>query len=115
MKAGDRVRVVGIYRALGATTGSISSTASRTILIANNIMTRHHLTSFQLSQKEKGLVTDLVKQLPPQTLLKLLSRSIAPFIYGHEEIKKGILMMLLGGEEKTLENATHLRGFDSFV
>lgn len=45
-----------------------------------------------------------------RNVLQILSQSIAPSIYGHDEIKYATLMMLLGGQEKTLENGTHLRG-----
>jgi len=42
--------------------------------------------------------------------LKKLAASFAPSIYGHEMVKRGILLLLFGGVEKTLESRTHLRG-----
>ena len=43
-------------------------------------------------------------------LFNVMSASIGPSIQGHADIKKGVLLMLLGGVEKNLENGTHLRG-----
>lgn len=40
-----------------------------------------------------------------------LARSIAPTVYGHEEVKRGILLMLFGGVHKTSPtDGTNLRG-----
>jgi len=39
-----------------------------------------------------------------------MANSIGPSIEGHLNIKKGILLMLIGGREKNLKNGTHLRG-----
>jgi DNA replication licensing factor MCM3 len=39
-----------------------------------------------------------------------MGNSIASTIEGYLQVKKAILLMLLGGAEKNLENGTHLRG-----
>jgi DNA replicative helicase MCM subunit Mcm2 (Cdc46/Mcm family) len=54
----------------------------------------------------------LTSSVSPQITTVVYSQSVAPSIYGHDEIKKGILLLLLSGEEKNLENGTHLRGYD---
>ncbi|KAK1699633.1 MCM2/3/5 family protein [Colletotrichum godetiae] len=112
VKPGDRVQLVGIYRTLGNRNTNHNSALFKTVIIANHILL--------LSSKSGGgvataTITDtdirnINKVAKKKNLLDLLSQSLAPSIYGHAYIKKAILLMLLGGMEKNLENGTHLRG-----
>ena len=43
-------------------------------------------------------------------LCKTLAKSIAPSIFGHEEIKKGILLQMFGGVNKETPEGMKLRG-----
>lgn len=112
VKPGDRIQLVGIYRTLGNRNTNHNSALFKTVILANNVVL--------LSSKSGGgiataVITDtdirnINKIAKKKNLLDLLSQSLAPSIYGHAYIKKAILLMLLGGMEKNLENGTHLRG-----
>ncbi|KAL8966621.1 MAG: hypothetical protein Q9183_003289, partial [Haloplaca sp. 2 TL-2023] len=111
-KPGDRIQLVGTYRSLGNRNAGQGSATFRTLILANNIIL--------LSSKSGGgiahtTITDtdirnINKVSKKKNVFELLSQSLAPSIYGHDHIKKAILLMLLGGMEKNLENGTHLRG-----
>ncbi|KAF4446463.1 minichromosome maintenance protein 3 [Fusarium austroafricanum] len=112
VKPGDRVQLVGIYRTLGNRNTNHNSALFKTMILTNNVVL--------LSSKSGGgvataTITDtdirnINKVAKKKNLLELLSQSLAPSIYGHDYVKKAILLMLLGGTEKNLENGTHLRG-----
>ena len=112
VKPGDRIQLVGIYRSLGNRNAGQGSATFRTLILANNII--------MLSSKSGGgiaqaAITDtdirnINKISKKKNVFDLLSQSLAPSIYGHDHIKKAILLMLLGGMEKNLDNGTHLRG-----
>lgn len=112
VKPGDRVQLVGIFRTLGNRNTNHNSALFKAVILANNIVL---LSSKSGGGVAQATITDtdirnINKVAKKKNLLELLSQSLAPSIYGHDHIKKAILLMLLGGMEKNLENGTHLRG-----
>lgn len=55
-------------------------------------------------------IKNIKKLAKEKELFDILGASIANSIEGYLQVKKAILLMLLGGAEKNLENGTHLRG-----
>jgi DNA replication licensing factor MCM3 len=112
VKPGDRIQLVGIYRSLGNRNAGSGSSTFRTLVLANNVILLSSKSGGGIAQVN---ITDtdirnINKLSKNKRVFELLSQSLAPSIYGHDYIKKAILLMLLGGQEKNLENGTHLRG-----
>jgi DNA replication licensing factor MCM3 len=136
-KPGDRVSIVGVYKALpGKSKGSVSGVfrlvqlwpspelasihlfrkydvvlycyVCRTVLIANNVSLLNKEANAPVYTRE-----DLkrMKEISRRNdTFDLLGNSLAPSIYGHLWIKKAVVLLMLGGVEKNLKNGTHLRG-----
>ena len=120
LKPGDRAQVVGVYKSMAAAfNGQVPSTF-RAVLVANSVRLLLSRSSANNSSNNNKVTSTLsisdndlenIKQVSRRTdIFDLLGRSIAPSIYGHEYIKKAVLLMLLGGVERNLSNGTHLRG-----
>ena len=96
-----------MFKCIGST-GTTNQATFKTILIATNIQS---ITSDIDMPKITGEDIRHIKELSNKpNCLDILANSLAPSIYGHEYIKKALVLQLLGGVEKNLENGTHLRG-----
>jgi DNA replication licensing factor MCM6 len=80
----------------------------------NHISIRSEATGGeQLEEEEEFSIQDLntIQQIQqdPNRYVKM-ARSICPSVYGHDEIRKGILLMLFGGVHKKTKENIKLRG-----
>ena len=110
IKPGDRIQVVGVYRALASSISGQSSTSGlfKTVLLVNNIQVLGRESSrLEFSPEDIREIKSLGKR---SDILNILGRSMAPSIHGHGVIKKALILQLLSGCEKNLANGTHLRG-----
>ena len=107
VKPGDRIQVNGIFKCI-STMSTTTSGNVKTVLIGTNVQ----LLNNDIQQKEfTGEDLKKIKELSKKKdIFEILSNSIAPGIYGHENIKKALILQLLGGNETNLEDGTHLRG-----
>jgi len=102
LKPGDRVHIVGVYRAIPKPSASF-----RSVLLVSHLqlLSRDQVLSFQVSD-----VRHIRELASRPDILSILGRSMSPFIHGHEVAKKALILQLLSGCEKNLPNGTHLRG-----
>ncbi|CAG8755929.1 4227_t:CDS:2, partial [Racocetra fulgida] len=84
-KPGDRIQLAGCYKAIGKPNQATTSATFK------KIVTQEDIKNIKKVSKTKDV-------------FELLARSLAPSIYGHEIIKKAILLMLLGGKEQNLSS-----------
>ena len=88
-KPGDRVQIVGVYRAI-ANSAQNTSGFFKTLVIANNVRgIGKQLSSNQLNEDD---VMNIRRMSRKPDIFELLARSVAPSIYGHNYIKKALLL-----------------------
>ncbi|WP_414837489.1 minichromosome maintenance protein MCM [Candidatus Nanosalina sp. VS9-1] len=69
--------------------------------------TQQEFEQLELSDKEEEEIEEMAKD--PE-IFKKISSSIAPSIYGHDEIKEAIALQLFGGVKKTRDDGVKSRG-----
>lgn len=105
-KAGEYISIVGIYKAVRASSSS-KSKIFQAYLDGNHIeILNKEVEKIELSQEE----IDELKELSELPLIhQRIINSIAPAIYGHRLIKEGVSYLIFGGAEKEFHGTT-IRG-----
>lgn len=123
-KAGDRVRITGIYRVSPVrvnprmrTVKSVFKTFVDVVHVAKVDDKRldADLSTLELEPNDTDNKIEEVRKITPEEeekikataarpdIYELLSRSLAPSVYEMDDVKKGILLQMFGGTNKTFE------------
>ncbi|XP_076058783.1 minichromosome maintenance 7 [Oratosquilla oratoria] len=106
---GDHVSITGVFLPLlrqgfrAMTQGLLSDT----FLEAHRIVKMNKTEDDELGVEE--LTEDEIKQIAEEDFYDKLATSIAPEIYGHEDVKKALLLLLVGGVDRN-PNGMKIRG-----
>uniref|UniRef100_A0A0R3RRE8 DNA replication licensing factor MCM4 n=1 Tax=Elaeophora elaphi TaxID=1147741 RepID=A0A0R3RRE8_9BILA len=106
VQPGDRVAVTGIYRAVPArinprmrNVNSVYRTSIDVLHFRKTDQSRLHQIDdgTHLTDERVSMIMNLAKRAD---IINRLTNAVAPSIYGHEDIKRGILCLLFGGTNK---------------
>ncbi|KAF6134041.1 hypothetical protein GIB67_038332 [Kingdonia uniflora] len=109
-RPGEEIEVTGIYTnnfdySLNTKNGF---PVFATVVEANYVTKKQDLFSaYKLTQEDKEEIEKLAKD---PRIGERIFKSIAPSIYGHEDIKTAIALAMFGGQEKNVEGKHRLRG-----
>ncbi|KAK1381643.1 DNA replication licensing factor MCM2 [Heracleum sosnowskyi] len=109
-RPGEEIEITGIYTnnfdlSLNTKNGF---PVFATVIEANYVTKKQDLFSaYKLTQEDKEEIENLSKD--PRIGERII-KSVAPSIYGHEDIKTAIALAMFGGQEKNVEGKHRLRG-----
>ncbi|PKX88784.1 MCM DNA helicase complex subunit MCM2 [Aspergillus novofumigatus IBT 16806] len=109
-KPGDEIEVTGIYRnSYDAQLNNKNGfPVFATIIEANHIVKSHdQLAGFHLTEEDEREIRALSRD--PDIVDKIV-RSIAPSIYGHQDVKTAVALSLFGGVSKEAQGKMAIRG-----
>src|SRR3989344_2635314 len=106
---GSKVRVLGVLKEvpIPLQTGAISTRFDLAIEANNLIPLESSYEDLEISDEEERQIQELAAD--PE-LFKRLRNSIAPSIWGYEEIKEALVLQMFGGVRKVSEDGTVSRG-----
>ncbi|KAI3751445.1 hypothetical protein L2E82_22531 [Cichorium intybus] len=108
-RLGEEIEVTGIYtNKFDSYLNSKNGFPVFATVIEANYVTKkqERYSANKLTREEKA---EIVKLSKDSKIVEKIIKSIAPSIYGHDDIKTAIAFALFGGQEKNIDG-THLRG-----
>ncbi|KKK15321.1 hypothetical protein P175DRAFT_0476751 [Aspergillus ochraceoroseus IBT 24754] len=109
-KPGDEIEVTGIYRnSYDAQLNNKNGfPVFATIIEANYVVKSHdQLAGFHLTEEDEREIRALSRD--PDIVDKIV-RSVAPSIYGHQDVKTAVALSLFGGVSKEAQGKMSIRG-----
>lgn len=108
-RPGDRITLTGILRSTPETTARGGKLVTfRSFLEINHVdVSEIELETVEITEEEEKKIKELSED--PFIYQKII-RSIAPSIYGMENIKEAVALQLFGGQTKIMEDGVTIRG-----
>jgi len=108
---GDMVTIHGIF--LPFPIDGLRVFKSR--LIHDTYIEAFKITKHKLLYKDTSMSDDIVKEISSQKkktpdIYTTLAKSLAPEIYGKDDVKKSLLLLLVGGVDKEMPDGMKIRG-----
>ena len=107
-RPGDRVSIIGILRSTPEYAGRTKLSTFKIYLEANYIdITEKELEKTEITPEDEQKILEISRD--PEIHNKII-KSIAPSIYGLEDVKEAIALQLFGGVSKVLPDSMKIRG-----
>lgn len=105
---GDRVIINGILRSVQRIVKGEKSTVFDIFLECNSIeIGEKEFEEVQIDEKSEDEIRALSRD---PMIYRMITHSVAPTIYGSEDVKQAIALQLFGGIAKEMPDGSHLRG-----
>jgi len=106
---GSKVKVIGVLKEvpLLTSTGGIQTKFDLAVEANNIIPMEETFEDINISEEDERTIKELAAN--PKVMQKIV-QSIAPSIWGHEEVKKALTLQMFGGVRKVMTDGTKKRG-----
>lgn len=105
---GNRLKITGIIKELPKRIKGRRTTKMDLLLEANYIEpSEKEFEDIEISEND---IKEIVSLSKDPDIFKKLTKSMAPAIYGYDEIKEAVVLQMFGGVEHKLPDKTKVRG-----